>query len=192
MLRRWIHLFMHCFPFPLLGVSEVCLKCVWMVHVIASMHAHTFMLLTLVVNVLVLMHFPVHVWMCVRVYVRVDLWVDFGSQSSAPLSEEQLLMGDVVLVRKAILIPAGWLLRCCGAGSLAIGCWQTLSSRKGRRGRRRSRRRGGGAGAFWLAEPEEGGAQNEGDACRYPNNDGPGEARWCGWGDGVALGLQIW
>lgn len=36
-------------------------------------------LLTLVVNVLVLVHFPVHVRVCVRVYVRVNFRVDLGS-----------------------------------------------------------------------------------------------------------------
>lgn len=108
-------------------------------------------LLTLIVNVLVLVHLPVHVWMRVRVYIRVDLRVDLGSQSSTSLSQEQLLMGDVVLVRKTIFIPIGRLRRQRWAGSVTIGYGETLG-RKGRGGWRR------GAGAFRLAEPEKGGA----------------------------------
>lgn len=79
------------------------------------------LLLTLVVNVLVLVHFPVHVRMCVRVNIRVDLGVDLRSQRGASLSQEQLLMGDVVLVRKAIFVPGGRLRRQRRAGSLTAG-----------------------------------------------------------------------
>lgn len=80
--------------------------------------------------------------MRVRVYVRVDLRVDLGSQSRASLRQEQLLlMGDVVLVRKAIFIPIDRLRRKCGAaGSVAIGWWALGGGHSGRGG-------GGGSGA---------------------------------------------
>ena len=113
-------------------------------------------LLTLVVNVLVLVHFPVHVRMRVRVNIRVDLGVDLGSRGGAPpLSLEQLLMGDVVLVGQGVFIPIGRLSGQRRAGSVPIGRGKTLGGGQSGGGRRGG---GGGAGAFWLAEPEEGGA----------------------------------
>lgn len=66
-------------------------------------------LLTLVMNVLMLVHFPVHVGMCVCVNISVDIGVDLGSQSGASLSQKQLLMGNVVLIGKAVFVPVGCL-----------------------------------------------------------------------------------
>lgn len=45
--------------------------------------------------------------------------------------------------------------------------------------------------ALGVAEPEEGGSQDEGDAGRYPDDDGPGQAGGCCGGDRVAWGLLI-
>lgn len=88
------------------------------VHVRAECETHR-ALLTLVVNVLVLVHFPVHVRVRVRVNVRVDLRVDLGSQSSSSLRQEQLLVGNVVLIRNTVFVPVGRLRRQRGAGSVA-------------------------------------------------------------------------
>lgn len=48
----------------------------------------------MVVDVLVLVHFPVHVRVCVRVDVCEDLWVDLGAQQELLL----LLLTQVLLV----------------------------------------------------------------------------------------------
>lgn len=65
--------------------------------------------LTLEVNVLMLVHFPVHMWMCVRVNVRVDFGVGLGSQSASSLSQEQLLMSNVFLIGETVFISIGHL-----------------------------------------------------------------------------------
>lgn len=143
--------------------------------------------LTLVVDVLVLVHLPVHVRVRVRVYVRVDLRVDLGGPRGASLSQQQLLAGDVVLVRKTIFVPVGRLRRRRRAGSIPVGrCGRTLAGGESGGGGG-----GGGAGALGLAEPQQGGAQDEGDTRRNPDDDGPGEAGRCCRGDGVVLRLQI-
>lgn len=118
--------------------------------------------------------------------VRVDLGVDLWNQPAASLSEEQLLVGDVLLVGQAVLVPAGGLSGQTGPGSFATGGGQTLTGGKSGGGRG-----GRGAGALRAAEPEEGGSQDEGHASRDPDDDGPGQARAGCRGDGVALGLQV-
>lgn len=95
-------------------------------------------------------------------------------------------MGDVLLIRKAVFITAGGLRRQARAGPLPAGGGQTLTGRKSGRGRR-----GRGAMALGVAEPEEGGSQDEGDAGWYPDDDGPGQAGGCCGGDRVAWGLLI-
>lgn len=92
--------------------------------------------------------------MCVGVDVRVDLGVDLRNQPAASLSEEQLLVGHVLLVGKAVFVPAGGLSGQTGPGSLPTGGGQTLTGGKSGGGRRRGR----GASALRVAEPEEGGS----------------------------------
>lgn len=122
--------------------------------------------------------------MRVGVYIRVDLGVDLRSQSGASLGQKQLLVGDVLLVRKAVFITAGGLGGQTRAGSLAAGGGQALAGGESGRG-------GRGAVALRVAEPEEGRSQDEGDTGWYPDDDGPGQAGGCRGGDRVALGLQI-
>ena len=81
-------------------------------------------MLTLVVDVLVLVHFPVHVRVRVRVDVRVQLGVHLGHQARASsLRQEQLLLlvGHVVLVRQAVFVPVGRRGVRGRGGSLPIG-----------------------------------------------------------------------
>lgn len=59
------------YPFALLCTLTVCIE--------FQSQSLFLELLTLVVNVLVLVHFPVHVRVCVRVYICVDFRVDLGS-----------------------------------------------------------------------------------------------------------------
>lgn len=73
-------------------------------------------------DVLVLVYFPVHVRMSVRVNIRVDLRVNLRSQPGASLSQEQLLVGDVVLVRETIFVPAGRLRRRRRTDPVTIRC----------------------------------------------------------------------
>lgn len=119
------HRVMHvAFPCPL------CFVCQKFVRAVPNKAAHTgafsresrasCTLLTLVVNVLVLVHFPIHVRMRVRVDISVDLGVDLGSQASAALSQEQLLMSNVLLVRKTIFVAAGRLSGQPSAGALTV------------------------------------------------------------------------
>lgn len=64
------------YPFALLCTLTVCIESVQVEFQSQSLFLE---LLTLVVNVLVLVHFPVHVRVCVRVYICVDFRVDLGS-----------------------------------------------------------------------------------------------------------------
>lgn len=53
---------------------------------------------------LVLVHLPVHVGVGVRVDVRVDFRVDFRRDAGPGTAEEQLLLGQVLLI---VFVRAG-------------------------------------------------------------------------------------
>ena len=115
---------------------------------------------------LMLVHLPIHVGVCVGVDVCVDLGIDLGSESRASLDQEKLLLllSYVVLVgqrAQTLFIPTGH--GAGGEGSVARG--RALGCRQGR---------GGGAVAFRLAEPEEGGAEDEDHARWDADDDRPG------------------
>lgn len=112
------------------------------------------------------MDLPVHMRVCVGVDVSVDLWIDLRRLGRASLGQEKLLLllGNVVLIAQwaqALFIPIGQAPGGKGpvAGGRALWSW---------------RGRGGGAVAFWLAEPEKGGSEDEDDARWDADDDGPG------------------
>lgn len=127
--------------------------------------------LTLIVNVLMLVHLPVHMWVGVRMDVGVDLWVHFRCQRCAPLGQEKLLLlGQVLIVaegshavlvsnRKADPVP-----RQLAVGGLARGS---------------SHRTPWGAVLLRLAEPQQDSPDDEHHPRRYPDDDWPGKAVWC-------------
>lgn len=117
--------------------------------------------LTLVVDVLVLVHFSVHVRVCVRVDVCEDLWVDLGAEQELLL----LLLTQVLLVAH-------------GAHAVLVGSWQWPLSRRLAVAVGLGRDDGSwGTVLFRLAEPQENGAQDEDHASRDADDDGPGEPR---------------
>lgn len=142
--------------------------------------------LTLKVNVLV--HLPVHVGVCVSVDVIVDFGVDFGGGGRAPLSEEKLLLSQILLIvygAQAVLLWAG------GRDHKApvplpvgqpVGGLQDLGRRSA----------GWGTVLFTLAEPQQHCTKDEHHASRDANDDRPGEGAG-GWGEHRGDGwLGVW
>lgn len=133
--------------------------------------------LTLKMDVLVLMHLPVHVGVGVRVDVRVDFGVDFGRDAGSGLAEEQLLLGQVVLVVQAVFVRAG------RAGGRRRAAPLSVRHAVGA-----LRRRGAGRRAVLpaLAEPQQDRGEDEDYSSRDADDDGPGEGAGVGWeqGDG--------
>lgn len=129
-----------------------------------------------------LMHFAIHVGVCVCVDVRVDLWVDFGRASLG--QEKLLLLGHVLLVSKGshVLLIAGRQ-RTWGPvpGGLATWTGQSLA----------------GVSCAWgalllgLAQPQEDCAKDEDHPSRDANDDGPGQAGGHDSGNGVVVGAGV-
>lgn len=66
--------------------------------------------LTLKMDVLMLMYFPVHVGVSVCVNVRVDFWVYLRGECRSSLGEEELLLCQVLLIVQgahAVFLRAG-------------------------------------------------------------------------------------
>lgn len=66
--------------------------------------------LTLKMNVLMLMYFSIHVGVGVCVNVRIDFGVDFRWNCLPSLAEEELLLGQVLLIvhgAHAVFVRAG-------------------------------------------------------------------------------------
>lgn len=143
-------------------------------------------------NVLVLMYFPVHVGVSVCVNVSVDFGVDFGGEGRAPLAQEQLLLGEVLLIvygAHAVFFWAG------GAGGgrhtapVAFSVGQPVGSLQNLGGRGRST--GRGTVLLTLTEPQQHCTQDEHHPSRDTNNDRPGEGvgGWCKYGSDGKLGV---
>lgn len=140
--------------------------------------------LTLKMNVLMLMHFPVHMGVSVCVNVRVDFGVDFRGDCWSSLAEEELLLLSQVLLivhgAHAVFLRAG---RAGGRSHAApvplsvrqpvVGALQHLCGR-------RCRSAGRGAVFPALAEPQQHRAKDEHYSSRDADDDGPGEGAG-GW-----------
>lgn len=132
-------------------------------------------------NVLVLMHFPVHVGVSVCVNVGVEFRVDFRGRSQHSLAEEELLLGQVLLVvhgAHAVFLWVGGSGQGSGAGpvplSMPVGAVQSLWSRSA----------GRGAVFSALAEPQQNCGEDEHDSRRDADDDGPGEGAGGCWESG--------
>lgn len=121
-------------------------------------------------DVLVLVHLPVHVGVGVRVDVRVDFGVDFGRDAGSGLAEEQLLLGQVVLVVQAVFIRAGGRRR---AAPVPLSVRRAVGA---------LRRRAAGRRAVLpaLAEPQQDRGEDEDYSSRDADDDGPGEGAGVG------------
>lgn len=132
-------------------------------------------------NVLMLMYFPVHMGVGVRVNVSVDFGVYFRGDCWCTLCEEKLLLCQVFLVvhgAQAVFLGAG------GEGGRSraapvplsiqwpVGAVQYLCGCSWCAGRR--------AVLSALAEPQQHGAKDEHYSSGDANDDGPGE-RAGGW-----------
>ena len=130
-------------------------------------------------NVLVLMHFPIHMRVCVCVDVCVDLWVDFGC---APLGQEKLLLlghEPLGIKRTQMFLVAG---RRRTRTPFTRRRWAILVGHglvcdDGARGTL----------LFRLAKPKEDRAQDEHHAGGDANDDRPGQAGRHRRGDGVVV-----
>lgn len=149
--------------------------------------------LTLEMNVLMLMNFPVHVGVCVRVNVSVDFGIDLGRDGSASLVEKELLLCQILLVvhcTHAVFVRAGRARRRRGAASLPLATRRDPVGDGGGGG-------GGGAagrGALLstLAEPEQHGAEDEDDSGGDADDDGPGQGAGGRRKDGHDGGLGVY
>lgn len=136
--------------------------------------------LTLKMNVLMLMYFPIHVGVSVCVNVSVDFGVDFWWDGGPSLAEEELLLGQVLLIvhgAHAVFFRAG------GAGRWSrvapvplsvrqpVGALQYLCGCSWRAWRRTV--------FSALAEPEQHCAKDEHYSSRDANDDRPGERAGC-------------
>lgn len=134
---------------------------------------------------LVLMYFAIHVWVCVCVNVRVDLWIDFGHTSLG--QQKLLLLGNVLLVTKwshVFLITGRHRTWGPVSSRLASLVWQSLVWVSG----------AGGTLLLWLAEPEEDGTQNEDHSSGDADDDWPGQAGGHHSGNGIVVwaGVCTW
>lgn len=125
-------------------------------------------------NVLMLMHFPVHVRVSVCVNVCVDFGVDFGGQRGPSLAEEELLLCQVLLIvhgARAVFVRAG---RAGGrrrAAPVPLSIRQPVGAVQHLRGRGALR----GAVLFALAEPQQHCAKDEHYSSGDANDHGPRE-----------------
>lgn len=142
--------------------------------------------LTLKMNVLMLMYFPVHVGVSVCVNVSVDFGVDFRGDCRSPLGEEELLLCQILLIvhgAHTVFLRAGGAGGRSHAAPVSLSIWQAvgalqyLCSRSWSAGRR--------AVLSALAEPQQHGAKDEHYSSRDANDDRPGEGaggrreHWC-------------
>lgn len=137
--------------------------------------------LTLKMNVLMLMYFPVHVGVSVCVNVSVDFGVYFRGDCWSSLGEKELLLGQVFLIVHGAHAVFLWA-RGEGGRSHAspvplsirrpVGALQYLCGCSWSAGR--------GAVLSALAEPQQHGAKDEHYSSRDAYDDRPGE-RAGGW-----------
>lgn len=132
--------------------------------------------LTLVVDVLVLVHFPVHVRVRVCVDVCEDLWVGLGAEQELLLL---LLLIQVLLVaHRAHAVLFGSRQRpLSGRLAMTVGLGGDDGSR--------------GTVFFRLAEPQEDGAQDEDHTSRNANDDRPRKPRRRDRSDRWEVGLGV-
>lgn len=130
-------------------------------------------------NVLVLVNLPVHMRVGVCVDVRVDFRVDFGWDAGSGLAEEELLLGQVLLIvhgAHAVFIWAG------GAGGRSGAAPVPLSIRGSVGALQRLWGGSAGRGAVFsaLAKPQQDGGKDEDYSGRDADDDGPGEGAGIG------------
>lgn len=135
-----------------------------------------YLALTLKMNVLMLMYFPIHVGVSVCVNVCVDFGVDFSGNCWSSLTEEELLL----LLREVLLIVHGCHTVFLGAGGAGRGSRAApvpLPVRQPLRALQYLRGRGAGRRTVFsaLAEPQQHYAKDEHYYCRDANDDRPGE-----------------
>lgn len=130
-------------------------------------------------NVLMLMHFPVHVGVSVRVNVSKDFGVYFRGESR--MGEEELLLCQVFLIvhgGDAVFVWAG------GDGGRSHAAPVSLTIRRpvGALQRLGGCGRSAGRGAVFsaLTEPEQHSAEDQDYSCWDAHDDRPGE-RVVGW-----------
>lgn len=130
-------------------------------------------------NVLMLMHFAVHVGVSVRVNVSKDFGVYFRGQSR--MGEQELLLCQVLLIvhgGHAVFVWAGG----DGGGSHAAPVPLTIQRPVGARRCLGGCGRSAGRGAVFsaLTEPEQHSAKDQDYSCWDAHDHGPGE-RVVGW-----------
>lgn len=132
--------------------------------------------LTLKMNVLMLMYFPVHVGVSVCVNVSVDFGVDFWVDGRSSLAEEELLLCQILLIvhgAHAVFLWAGGAGRWSSAAPVPLSVRQPVGALQYLRGCSRS---AGRRTVFsTLAEPEQHCAKDEHYSSRDANDDRPGE-----------------
>lgn len=123
-----------------------------------------------------LMHFPVHVGVGVRVNVRVDFGVDFWRKCGSSLTEEELLLCQVLLIVHG---AHAVFLRTRGRGrasSLPLSVRQPVGAVQHLRRCCCSCRSAGGRTVFSaLTEPQQHRAKDEHDSRRNADDDRPGQ-----------------
>lgn len=137
--------------------------------------------LTLKMNVLMLMYFPVHVGVSVCVNVSVDFRVDFWRDGRSCLAEEELLLRQVLLIvhgAHAVFLRAGGAGRRSHVGPVPLSVRQPVGALQHLRGCGRSA--GRRTVLSTLAEPEQHRAKDEHYSSRDANDDRPGEGAG-GW-----------
>lgn len=122
--------------------------------------------------------------MCVN--VGVDFRVDFRRRSRSSLAEEELLLGQVLLVvhgAHAVFLWTGGPGQRSGAGPVPLSMPV---------GALRSRSAGRGAVFSALAQPQQNGGEDEHDSRRDADDDGPGEGAGGCWERGNDGRLCVW
>lgn len=123
-----------------------------------------------------LMYFPVHVGVSVRVDVCVDFGIDFRGERWASLVEEELLLRQVLLVvhgAHAVFLRAGGAGGRSHAAPVPLSIWQPVGALQYLCSRSRSAGRRAVFSA--LAEPQQHCAKDEHYSSRYANDDRPGQ-----------------
>lgn len=137
--------------------------------------------LTLKMNVLMLMYFPVHMGVSVCVNVSVDFGVDFRRDRWSPLGEEELLLCQVLLIvhgAHAVFLWAGGAGRRSHTAPVPLSIGQPVGALQYLCGSSWSAGRGAVFSA--LAEPQQHGAKDEHYSSGDANDDRPGEGAG-GW-----------
>lgn len=131
-------------------------------------------------DVLMLMHFPVHMRMSVRMDVRVDFGIDFWGERRPSLAEQELLLRQVLLIvhgAHTVFLRAG---RRRYAAPVPLSVWQPVRALQYLCRRLRHRSAGRRTMFSALAEPQQHRAKDEHYPSRYANDDRPGEGAG-GW-----------